>query len=485
MLYPVNSSLSKYGIMVATASLTLIFHSMPVLQASPPQASESEQVPRLGVELAAIAQGAQLTFAELDQLLLRRNGLTPVGRAALREIIDLKVLGHLAKERGVVVSQSQLNRRWSQIEREVVASGEAGNMAEFLESKGVNRETFRQYLELSLIQESLTLKALGLPEGSEINAEKQQLWLESEMEALGYEEMPAFWEGGLVCTLGPITVTTAEFGQHLRDQLEVKDIRQACYEALLLKKIRARFPDLAPSAEAQAIEGEIHQRRQDVEANPRYEGVKYEELLQAQGISPKSLQMDPALRSAALSRLWVARTCDDACLREFYAAERENFDGHFGEGVETFAILLKAAQVKNEMNPRTFEEAENTLEELRGDIKGLEDFKRIAGVRTDDVNARAAGGLIGWVRRRTAGVDPAIRQAVCDGLDATPGQVQGTIIGPVRVQGGVVMICLGLRAPAPTWEIMSINVQRELRRRFMVEQLPPTELECWLTPQRK
>ncbi len=478
MLYPVKSLFKK----PTALALVLLLSPIHALQASPTQEAQAE---RLGVELAAVANGEKLTFAELDRLLLQRNGLTPPGRAALRELIDLKVIGHLAKERGVVVSQAKLNRRWTQIEKDVIESGEASNMAEFLEASGVNRETFRHYLQLALIQETLALRALGLPEDSEINAEQQQLWLESEMEALGYQEHPAYWEGGVVCTLGPITVTTAEFAQHLRDQLETRDIRQACYEALLFKKIRARFPDLAPSAEAEAIEREIDLRRKDIESDPRYKGVKYEDLLQSQGLTMRSLQMDPALRSSALSRLWVDRTCDDSCLREFYESERENFDGHFGEGVETYAIQLKAAKLKNDMNPRTFEEAESALEELRKDIKNLDDFKRIAGVRTDDVNARSTGGLIGWVRRRTAGVDPIIRQTVCDSLDATPGPVQDMIIGPLRVKGGVVLLGLGMRAAAPTWEVMSQNVHKELRRRFMVEQLPTTEFECWLSASPK
>ncbi len=478
MLYPVKSPYKTS----AALALALFLSPLQAMHASPSQEAQAE---RLGVELAALTKGAKLTFPELNALLLQRNGLTPKGRAALRELIDLKVIGHLAKERGVVISQAKLNRRWSQIEKDVIESGQASTMAEFLESSGVDRETFRHYLELALIQETLALKALGLPDDSELNAEQQQLWLESEMETLGYQEMPAYWEDGVVCKLGPITVTTAQFANHLRNQLETKDIRQTCYEALLFKKIRARFPDLSPAAEAKAIEQEIDLRRKDVEANPRYKGVKYEDLLQSQGLTMRSLQMDPALRSSALSRLWVDRTCDDACLREFYGSERENFDGHFGEGVETYAILLKAAKLKNDLNPRTFEEAENQLEELRKDINDVEALKRIAGVRTDDVNARASSGLIGWVRRRTAGVDPAIRKAISDILDATPGPLQNMIIGPLRVQGGVVLLGFGARAAAPTWEVMSQNVHRELRRRFMVEQLPTTEFQCWLSTSPK
>ncbi|MCA9582469.1 MAG: hypothetical protein KC416_11790, partial [Myxococcales bacterium] len=56
----------------------------------------------------------------------------------------------------------------------------------------------------------------------------------------------------------------------------------------------------------------------------------------------------------------------------------------------------------------------------------------------------------------------------------------GLLVGPIRLQGSVVLLCLGERALAPTWEVMAQNVHRELRRRFMIEQLPTGNMQTYL-----
>ncbi|HPF15749.1 MAG TPA: hypothetical protein PLJ12_15905, partial [Planctomycetota bacterium] len=404
-----------------------------------------QPAPRLGIELAAQAPGANLSMAELEDLLLRRIALSQNGRGALRQLIDLAVLDYLAHERGVTISTAQLGERWAQIEREVIQAGQATSMEAFLEESGVDRPTFRRYLELALIQEVLTRKALGMDPKAEVTAEQQKLWIDSEIQALGYKELPYFWEGGVVAEIGPIRILRSDYARHLREQTDPKELRQACYDALLLKKIRQRMPDLSDEAEARAIDAEMAQRRKDMEQDVRYQGIKYEEILATQGLNLDILRRDPAVIIAALAHVWVDRTCDDDCLRGVYQSEREQFDGRFGEGAETYAIRLTAGQVTNDLVPRTYSEAEAALEALRPDLGDLKAFQRLAAVQTEDIRARESGGLVGYVRTRTPGVDPAIRNAVKAALDAHPGPVQGLLVGPIRLQGSVVLLCLGER----------------------------------------
>lgn len=419
-------------------------------------------------------------MAELDDLLLKRNGLTQDGQRALRELIDLEVLGHLARERGVEISTAQLNARWAQIEAEVIQAGQAENMAQFLEDSGVDRETFREYLRLALIQETLTRQAMGLAEDAAVTAEQQQLWIQSEIEDLGYEGRAPFWEDGIVARIGPLTIQRADFARHLREQIDRKEVRQACYELLLLQKIRQRFPALTQEAIDAVVSEEVAQRKATFEEDPKHQGVDFGQFLATQGLNEEVLRQDPALIAAALSRLWVDRTCDEDCLREVYQAERDLFDGVYGEGAQVFTIRRNAGEVKNELIPRTYAEAEAELESWKPDLKDLAAFQRIAAVRSDEIRARDKGGLLGWVRARTPGVDPVIRDAVATALAERQGPVEGTLIGPLRLQGSVVLVCLGERTAAPTWPVMAENVHRELRRRFMIGEVPPASIETYV-----
>ena len=53
---------------------------------------------------------------------------------------------------------------------------------------------------------------------------------------------------------------------------------------------------------------------------------------------------------------------------------------------------------------------------------------------------------------------------------------EGSLVGPLRVSNGCVLLWFGSRRPAPSWDAMAANVQRELRRRFADEVLPKSAL---------
>ncbi|MEZ6020719.1 MAG: hypothetical protein R3F17_11630 [Planctomycetota bacterium] len=72
----------------------------------------------------------------------------------------------------------------------------------------------------------------------------------------------------MVARVGPVEITTAELaGRACAGRPNPRALRQTCYEALLEKRIRLRFPDLAPAAFAQAVEVELDQRRADAQGS--------------------------------------------------------------------------------------------------------------------------------------------------------------------------------------------------------------------------
>jgi len=150
------------------------------------------------------------------------------------------------------------------------------------------------------------------------------------------------------------------------------------------------------------LEAEIERRRAVAAVNPMYQGVDYDDLLQAKGLSIEALRRDPAIQVSALAQMWVDRSRTDADLRETYEAEREMFDGRYGEGVEVRVLLLRAAKYKNELIQRTFEEAEEELARLRaqmraaGETRGFQVYYPRPAFCTDN------GAMIayaGWCRR--------------------------------------------------------------------------------------
>ncbi|MEZ6020721.1 MAG: hypothetical protein R3F17_11640 [Planctomycetota bacterium] len=141
---------------------------------------------------------------------------------------------------------------------------------------------------------------------------------------------------------------------------------------------------------------------------------------------------------------------------------------------------MNAGDVVNDLVPRTFDQAEAELNALRGATSTRSKISSVwPPCCTDDIRAREAQGLVGYVRGRTDGVETPVREAVMRALvnARAPSPARAR---PVRVQGGMLLLCLGERAVAPTWDIMAQNVHKVLRRRFMIEQLSPSLLKTYL-----
>lgn len=449
----------------------------------PPQADAtpaSAPSERLGDDLAAYAAGSELGFAELDEHLLVRFGMGQDGRTALRQLLELRVLEELALEHGIDLSDAAVNRRWAELDKEVRESGVADGLKEYMAQNEVDPQVFREHLRLALVQEVLTRRALGIPEGGPLTGEQQTMWLEGVIKGRGYSEEPPPWTDGVVARCGGVVLHSDELANQLRSVLPDDTLTESCYLLLLEKECRRRMPDVSDEALARAVETEIARRRETAKDNPEFQGVPYEELLGAQGLSIDAVRRDPAIRVAALAHLWVDRSHPADALQAAYESERAFFDGRFGEAVETRILLLNAARFKNDLNPRTFEEAEAELTKLREKIGGPEDFARLAREQSEDVQSRELGGNIGLVTRESPGIPTAIRKAVWSEVDEAGGDsAHGHVLGPLRIQGGCVLVCIGVLHRAPVWEDMAEHVHRELRRRFLEDTLPRGSVITW------
>lgn len=418
--------------------------------------------------VVAMADGlAPVTAAELDETLLWRHALTQPGRAALRQLLEVRLIDLLGAERGIEVSAADLAARFAELDADARKSGQTDGLDGFLAESGVSKEQFREYLRLAIVHERLTREALGLPAGTEVTAEQQSEWLEGELERRGYEEQPFPYTEGVVARSGALTITRNEYINHVRNQIETEVLRETCYMMLLERAVRRRLPDLSDEGVARALDEELARRRVEAGEDPRYQGVSYEQLLEAKGLSLEALRRDPAIRSAALAHLFVDRAHDEEKLRQVYETERDFFDGLFGEGVALSAIMLNATERPNELLRRTFEDADARLREVKRQIESPADFERLAREVSDDRATRERGGALGVITRGNVQLPEAVRGPVFEHLAANPGDVSGAILGPFRLQGGSVLVMLGERRPAPTWEGMREHVHRELRRRFL------------------
>jgi hypothetical protein len=439
-------------------------------QVVPPATGQAEP----GV--AARALDSTLSFAELDLLLVERRAMSEQGREILKHLLRARLLDRLAQESRLVVGEKDVQKRWQELEREMAASNEGTDLREFLASSGVKESVFREFLRLAIVQETLARRALGVREGQPVHAEQQEMWLDQVIEQRGTHTPMPPWTDGVAARCGDLEVRAGDFVAYLRQQLPPEDVKSDCYQLLLAQRMQQRMPDLAPEALAAAVEAELARRRAEVAADPEYKGLAYETILGSQGVRAAFLPHDPAVRAAALAHLWVDRTHGPEGLRSVYEAERELFDGRHGTARETRVIFLRAARLTNQLIPRSFEEAERELANLKSQITSQADFERLAQTRSEDNATRERGGLLGWVTSHDERVPVEIRSLVhAQGVDE-----QGPLQGPLTIPSGCVLVWVGARRAAPGWEEMSAHVHAELRRRFVAEVLPEDAVSTFL-----
>jgi hypothetical protein len=428
--------------------------------------------------------GLELKRSELEEALLERFGLSQTGRELLDLLLKSRLLEQLARENGLTVSDADVARRWDELEKRARAAGEKGGLAGEIEESGLSQSQFREFLRLSLVQERLTRAALGLDPSAEVPGEKQEIWLEQELARRGFEILPPPWKdaagsAGIVARCGDVVIARDDFASFLAARLPREDVRETCWHLLLLAAIERRMPDLAPRALERAIDAEIERRR--ARHALEYPAITFEQRLGATGKTLELLRREPSVRIAALTRLWVDRTAGPEGLRQAYEKERALFEGRFGEAVRAHMLFRVAGRFVNDLCPRTFEDAEDELEEFGQRARSLDEFTALVERFSEEHSTKKQKGELGWVTRADPRVPAAISAAIFDLRDSggkiPPG---GRLVGPVRLDSGAALLWVSELRATPSWEEMAEHVHEELRRRFVEELLPRGELELLL-----
>lgn len=427
----------------------------------------------------------QVSFAELDRLVLGRHALSKDGKDTLAHLLKLRVVDAVARDRGVVATPAEVDAMRDEIEQGVVQHGRARDLEEWLTREGVDRAEFEDSVRLAVLQQKLARQDLGMPAGQPITGEQQEVWLAGQIDERHLEELPPPWSGGVVLRCEGVTLGRDEFVSYVRRHLPPEQVREALVDLLRTRRMRLRMPDLTDAALQRAVQEEIQGRKNEVMADPQYKGIGYEQLLAAQGILWDLWPEDPAIVQAALARLWVERKYDAEGLRRVYEDERALFDERHGEAVEAWVIFLRATDDDhaNELL-RSYGEAERMLGEVREAVRSKADFQQRVTFLSEDKTSREQGGLLGWITRPNR--PSPTREAIFDALDSgayKPGAPENDLsrlLGPVRTQPGVLLLWLGNRRPAPAWPSMMVYVARELRARFADESLDPHTVETYL-----
>lgn len=488
---PLKRTSLPLGSLLATVALALAAAPAQALGPTEPAGSVDLSLnPQGRAPIAARGAGVEITFTELDRVLIEKHAMSPAGRDALEHLLHVKVLDQLAKESRLEISERDIQRKAKELEAEIIQSGDAKSLADFLDQNKTPEWMFKESLRVGLLHEELARRALRIKPGRTILGALQEQWLNDQLEDRGVETPSPPWADGIVARSGNVRVRQAEYLRHLQVLLPHDDLRAACRHLILEKAMRRRLTDVAPEAIEREIQKELMRREARVKTNPKFQGLTYQQIMGSRGLIEGSITRDPELVATALTHIWVDRNHGEEGLRDAYAADRAAFDAQYGEAFEVYGLFLNAAELPNKLNPRTFEQAKAEIDRIRRDIESehltaehrLKAFQAKIEAHSQDAASRNQNGLIGWVTREDERVPDDLRQSIYRqfGRGAAEREANDRLIGPLRLPTGYALVWVGARRDALEWEQMQDFVHLELRRRFTASVLPEGALLTYI-----
>jgi hypothetical protein len=394
------------------------------------------------------------------------------------------VLDQLAQESKLTVTDAEVERRMQDLEQRMKAAGEAGGLKELVRKKGMSLDTFREFRGALDRAGGARAPGLGIPAGRTVPGDQQEMWLDQVMQSHGVDIKAANWDDGVVARCGDVRITVpsspSTCASRSRARSCARTASSSCSRSACAPACRTSRPrrSRAPST------GSSRAARPSTRPTPSTRACPTSRSSVATGLDPQFLRRDPAVVIAALAQLWIERTWGADGLKQAYQAERAHFDGRYGDAFEVNVLFLRAAVFQNQLNPRTFDEAEKQLGLLRPQIKSKADFQRLASLQSEEPVSRARQGLVGWVAREDERVGPELAAEVFRRGGSGELRDQDRLIGPVRMQNGVALAWIGDRRSSIPWDEMAQRVQRELKKRLLDEALLETEVATFLDANR-
>lgn len=402
---------------------------------------------------AATFQGGQISMRELDEYAAWKYGKREEGQGAQKHLLERALVEREAAQRGRAIAEEAVSQKLA----ELTASLGQDGLEKELREKQLAREDFLTLLRISMLHERMTQEDLGLGPAEKPSPEQLQLWITDRMKKAA--DIPA--------------PSPQALGRTIRTLIGKKNTRGAILDLVGVRLLEGRAREAGVTIAEGDVDEEIAKRRAKISADPRYEGVNFEELLKTQGLTLADLKQSPALRAGMLLERITRANWPAERLAAEYTKDKSRWDGIYGESRKVSWILVRGAATPNQLTRRSLDEAAREAETMRGRINSLEDFQRMAKIYSEDDRSKAQGGEIGFVHRQEPQSDAALLQAIADAK-------ANSLVGPVRLQNGAAILWVGETKPAPSEKELLEKILEEKRGAYYEEMMRAAKISTFL-----
>lgn len=373
-----------------------------------------------GGRQAVIYDGGSVSWSDFYLELARRHRGKQLGKNALDHLVNKLIVELEAKKRELDVPGSEVDKRLALVEKQLKAQGK-GSLAAFLAKRWMTIDEFREMSRLSLLNEKLTRKDLGLGPTDRITSSQYALW-SKEMQGryavvTDANSLPA----DTAARLKDHTITLMELGGEMARNLNAKDRRSILQQMAAYRLLRREAKKLGVEVTAANIEAEVAKRRALFARDPKFKGVTLEDFLHLQGRTLSDFENGEAFRAQLYVSLIGEHKFSTAKLESEYTTNPSLWAGRVGVSRRVFRIVFRVTKDRNADQTR------DLCNKIAAKIKDLKTFQLYAQRLSEDLVTAKRAGDIGDLHRN----QPHYSEALLSAAFALPvGRVSQPIVEP-------------------------------------------------------
>lgn len=379
------------------------------------------------------------------------------GRAGCEHLVDTWLVRTAAGKAGVQPSRDDVQAFWRQLQQQIRAQGQDPMQLPIVKNSG--EDALLADLAITLAHERLVRKELELRADERVTPEMLGLWLQDERGRHTIVTDPDKLPVGVAARIDDHDIAIAELGSLLLRKSQAGDLDQMIQQVAWLRSLQDLAQRHQVTIDDAEVELELRARAEAARHDPRLAGIPYEQVLQAQGLTPEALKQSRVFRAQTLLKKLVAVLHPRTDLLRELAADRAAVLARAGARRRLAVVYARATDTPNELIPRTYADAMAFLGKARERL-GKETFANVARIESEDPGSKARGGDLGWFQAASK----TLPEAVLAAAFALP---RDGVSEPIQAEDGCYLIKVTDIEPEPSEE-------------QIVERLREQHVDAWM-----
>ena len=243
------------------------------------------------------------------------------GREACDMLVDSMMTRAEAAAQGLTPSRADAEAFWEKLKEQLRAGGYDPDT--YAAVRNTTLDQWLDDLKVQIAQERLVRKELGLPASETVSGDMIKLWVGETRKRHRIETDPERLPVGTAARMDGEAVPLIDLGLLLLRTSEDFERDRFIRQVVYLESIEKMAADLSLKIREEDLDQAVEARRAQAAKDPRFSQVKFEELLQAEGLSVAALRELRTFRSQILLDKLVLANYSDAALRRELQQSRD------------------------------------------------------------------------------------------------------------------------------------------------------------------